>query len=218
MISFNRTSSGTVKVTDSSDGSVVTISNRTSDVFISSDARSGTVEIRTTGFYKVFSAASVQFINNVVPPNKSPDAIVDLLNSSIFITTQTTGLVQQSQTSVSLISISLTAGQNISLGQVVTIGLDGKAYIYDITNENNALLAIGISIQSAVVNGSVTMITEGVANVPGMSWFPGIEYYVGADGFPSSNVPTAPSILRSIGTGLTSSSIKLSTGMSVIMQ
>lgn len=219
MLSFSRASNGTITVTDTSDGSIATISNKTSEVLISADFKTNTIEIRSSGFYKAFNSYSVQTINNSIPANKSPETIIALLNNAIFIPTQTTtSQLSASQASTSIISITLTAGQNISVGQVVTIGLDGKAYIYDISNENHALLITGIAIQSAVISGSISIVTEGIATVPGMNWLPGIAYFVGINGFPNDQVPSAPNILRSIGTGLSSNSIKLSAGMSVITQ
>lgn len=213
MISFSRTSSGVIKVTDFSDGSVATISNKTSEVLISTDSHAGSIEIRTSGFYKLFQANSVQHINGSVPPVRTPDAIADLLISSIFNSSQVVATPQQT---ASTNSTAFIAGQNISVGQVVTVGPDGKAYIYDINNENHALLTTGIATQSAVQNGSISVVMDGTVTVSGMNWAPGTVYYIGANGFPSLQPPSGPGILRVIGTGLSSSSMKLQESLSII--
>jgi len=219
MLSFSRTSSGVIKVTDASDGSVATISNKSSEVLISADSKTGNIEIRSTGFYKSFNFDSVQYINNSVPANKTLDSIVDTLSSAIFISAQVTQLPQQqvAQSSTSL-SVTLTAGQNISVGQIVTIGFDGKAYIYDISNESNALREIGIATQSAAINGSINAVMNGVATISGMNWLAGEIYFAGPTGFPSLQVPTPPGILRIVGTGINGNSMKLGNGISIVTQ
>lgn len=56
-------------------------------------------------------------------------------------------------------------------------------------------------MQTGVSGATITVAFGGIAQVPGSGWQPGITYYIGPDGIPTTIVPTS-GIVKDIGVGL----------------
>jgi len=109
-----------------------------------------------------------------------------------------------------------TAGESISVYQVIVQGVDGKAYIADPTNASHAGKVLGVAIQSATSNNSLQYIATGTIN--GGSWTPGTLYFIGLSGSLSSS-PRAIGARWSqfIGTGKTSTSFNVGLGIPMVV-
>lgn len=98
-------------------------------------------------------------------------------------------------------TVELVAGEVISGGKAVIINVDGKVYVYDITNENHYGKSCGIAKQAALAGEALEVFTGGVAYEAGSGWLAGIIYYVSATGILTTVAPAA-GLIKIMGVGV----------------
>lgn len=86
------------------------------------------------------------------------------------------------------------AGEVISGGKAVIIDTDGKAYVFDIHNDNHYGKTAGIAKTSATTAILFDIFVNGVVNEPGSGWSAGINYYVSANGTLTSTPPSTGTV------------------------
>ncbi len=86
-------------------------------------------------------------------------------------------------------TFALIAGGNIPLGHAIA-NIDGKAYRFDINNEDHAYAFAGINVNSANTGQLAFIQPEGVVLVPGWNLIPGQVYHVG----PAGALTTTPNL------------------------
>jgi hypothetical protein len=94
-----------------------------------------------------------------------------------------------------------TAGESISGGKVVTVGDDGKVYVFNPLNENHYGKMCGIAKQAAAVGSELEIYFSGEALEVGSGWKAGVVYFIGANGLLTS-IPPATGIIKMMGLGV----------------
>ncbi len=107
------------------------------------------------------------------------------------------------------------AGEAISGGKAVIIDTDGKAYVYNINNENHYGKPCGIAANGVSSGGTVSVFMDGVVTEVGSGWQAGRLYYVSATGTLTTTPPTA-GIVKIIGVGVGQDKILLNNGLELI--
>lgn len=117
----------------------------------------------------------------------SADIVLDISLDSIINNTDTAN-----------VQSSYTAGENLSSGNLVMLGADGKVYRNDPTLEANYGRAIGFAVQAVLTNQPVTIVTEGQYSQAGFGLSTGAVYYAGPAGSIIST-PPASAIYQQVG-------------------
>lgn len=107
------------------------------------------------------------------------------------------------------------AGEIISGGKAVMINSDGKAYVFDINNENNYGKMCGIAKEGVTTGSLLNVFVTGIATEVGSGWSAGNVYYVSSTGFLTMTPPPA-GIRKTIGVGVANDKVLLSGGFELI--
>lgn len=106
-----------------------------------------------------------------------------------------------------------TAGEILG-GQRLVVLISGKVYLFDPTIDSNADRIIGFTKTSAILNGSVVVIKEGIVN--SLSLVQNNTYYGVASGLITSTIPTSGILIR-VGIALDSSTLQINKSEPIIL-
>lgn len=79
-------------------------------------------------------------------------------------------------------------GNNISPGQAVFIGVDGRAYVFNITDSSCFKRYVGVCEEGATEHNACTIVTQGLVTTPNREYLSGEAYYIAASGYLSSTI------------------------------
>lgn len=114
------------------------------------------------------------------------------------------------------VEFTMVSGQAISSGKAVVIKGDGRAYVYDISDEDHYGLMCGLAKTAASAAGEdIVVVFSGVAEQPGAGWIAGQRYYISASGTLNTSPPSS-GIIRMVGAGVGTDKILLNSSQEYI--
>ena len=128
---------------------------------------------------------------NIPPPVKlsfeTPTKINLVFGVPEQINVTFAGLIPGSGSDSTVLSVQ--AGEVISGGKAVIIGIDGKAYVYDVQDETHAYDVAGIANHAALLGEDLAVTVWGKAKDVGSGWQKGVPYFIVANGLLSTSPP-----------------------------
>ncbi len=114
------------------------------------------------------------------------------------------------------VSVTGIAFQTIRIGNVVSLGLDGKFHLNDPTNLANYQRVVGLATHDAMTNYQVRVIVKGDLTNSQWNLTTGATYYAGNSGTITTTAPTS-GILQIVGTAISSTTLRVDIQQPVIL-